>query len=356
MGMEQVTLDPPRAPPDRRELRALAVTVGVLALLALHVTRSLLAPLVLAAWFAALSAPLMQRLSNRFGRRRWVGAITTVVLVLLVCLPVVLIAVPLAGMVADAADTVMHAPPQSWMHRLVSTATEAPRGGGPHTVDTAERVVAVAQRAGPAAATFASKALSVASHAVLQFFILAVATYYFAAKGPRIIAHIEAGAPISREHFRRLVDTFMQVARAMLVGEVLTAAAQGIAAGVIYAILHVPNAAFFGVLTGFVSLIPTIGSALVWVPLCAVLLAAGRARDAAILAVTGVVIIGTIDNILRPFFARFGANQIHPLPLLLGIFGGIEVFGGWGIILGPLVVSLFLAAWDLWAEARTEAA
>ena len=345
--------EPPTARrPDDREFRALAVLVAILALLTIHTVRSLVAPLILAAWFAALSAPLVDRVSRRLGGRKWVGAVTTLLLVLLIVVPVALIAIPLANMIAEAIDTFAHAPPQNWMRQLANMATEAPRGAAQHGDGTLRRVVALAQSAGPAAATFVSHAFGAASKIVVQLFVLAIASYYFASDGRRIIARIEQGTPLSHTHFRALLATFLQVARAMLVGELLTAVAQGVVAGVIYAILRVPNALFFAVLTGFVSLLPSVGSALVWVPLCGVLIAAGRAREAIILGVAGVAVIGTIDNVLRPFFSRFGANQIQPLPLLVGIFGGIEAFGGWGLILGPLVVSLFLSAYKLYADER----
>ena len=73
-------------------------------------------------------------------------------------------------------------------------------------------------------------------------------------------------------------------------------------------------------------------------------------RDAVILAVLGVTVIATVDNVLRPFFSRLGAGKMHPLLLFLGIFGGLEAFGGWGIILGPLAVALFVAAFQLYAN------
>ncbi len=107
-------------------------------------------------------------------------------------------------------------------------------------------------------------------------------------------------------------------------------------------------------LTVVASLIPTVGSSLVWAPLALLLGLAGRTKEAIILGVVGVVVIGSIDNILRPFFARMGAAKVHPLLLFLGIFGGLEAFGGWGIILGPLALALFVAAFQIYARERSQ--
>lgn len=199
-----------------------------------------------------------------------------------------------------------------------------------------------------------SSTFSTLSVAVMQLFLLAVCAYYFSAEGPRMLSWVERGSPLARPHFQRLTKEFMSVARAMLIGELLTALVQGTVAGVAYLLLGLPSALFLAVLTIVASLIPTVGSSLVWAPLALLLGLAGRVKEAIILGVVGVVIIGSIDNILRPFFARLGAAKVHPLLLFLGIFGGLEAFGGWGIILGPLVLALFVAAFVLYARERSQ--
>ena len=173
-----------------------------------------------------------------------------------------------------------------------------------------------------------SSTFSTLSVAVMQLFLLAVCAYYFSAEGPRMLSWVERGSPLARPHFQRLTKEFMSVARAMLIGELLTALVQGTVAGVAYLLLGLPSALFLAVLTIVASLIPTVGSSLVWAPLALLLGLAGRVKEAIILGVVGVVIIGSIDNILRPFFARLGAAKVHPLLLFLGLFGGLEAFGG----------------------------
>ena len=95
-----------------------------------------------------------------------------------------------------------------------------------------------------------------------------------------------------------------------------------------------------GLLTCVASLIPSVGTALVWVPIAVGLALAGRTGSAAIMAVVGVVVIGTVDNVMRPVFARFGKLELSTFVLLTSIFGGLAIFGTWGLLLGPLFARL----------------
>lgn len=351
------TSAPPAAPAaSAREFRALVVVVLVLGVLATLTARTFLAPVIIAAWFAGLTEPLVARVERRLGGRRRVAAIATVLLVLIIVVPVVLLALPLAGMVRRAIDALVNAPPGGVARRVIDSIAGGMRPGAAGSVasgaaqGTIARVVELGRSVVPTAAGLVGQTFGLLSTIVTQVFVLAVSAYYFAADRAAITARLRAGSPLAPAHYARLSREFMDVARAMLVGELLTAAAQGVVAGVVYAVLAVPHALFLAVLTGFLSLIPTLGSALVWVPICGVLVAAGRVRDAAILFGCGVLVIGTVDNVLRPVFARWGANKMHPLLLFIGIFGGLEVFGGWGLILGPLILALFVAAYRLYAD------
>lgn len=340
---------PPMTGP--REFRALVVFVLVTGLLSVVVVRGLLAPLIVGAWFAGLTGPLVARISARLGDRGRVAAVATVVLVLTIVVPLVLLAVPLARMITSVANTLLTSPPRGALEQIMRAAgieRDGTQGG-------TAGLLAMARSVGPSATALVSATFSTVSTAFVQVFILMISAYYFSAEGPVLMASLRRGSPFAPSHLQRLEREFMDVARAMLVGELLTAAVQGLVAGIAYALLGVDHALFFAVLTGVVALLPTIGSALVWVPLCIALALGGQVRKAVILAVCGVFIIGTVDNILRPYFAKLGAQKMHPLLLFLGIFGGIEAFGGWGIILGPLVLALFVAAYRIYAaeaEAR----
>ncbi|CAF0941716.1 unnamed protein product [Didymodactylos carnosus] len=115
---------------------------------------------------------------------------------------------------------------------------------------------------------------------------------------------------------------------------------QGIVAAIAYACLRIPRAFTLGLLTGLASLIPVIGTAIVWIPITVGLCLQNQYVKAGIMIAVGVLAIGSIDNVLRPLFSKLGALEMSTLLLLLSIFGGVEMLGPWGALLGPVVVRL----------------
>ena len=348
--------EPPTAPPSssgagQSQFRALATLVVLLAAVAGATVMRFLAPVIVAAWFAGLTAGLRGRLVRRIGGRHRVAAVATAALVVVIVAPMVLLAVPLVGMAVGFARGLSRGNVNEVLARLTASVSGGAAHGARLTgsgllrrmIDSGESIVG-------GAASFMSQTFATVSMALAQLFLLAVCAYYFSAEGVRMLSLIERASPLAPAHFERLREEFMAVARAMLIGELLTAGVQGLVAGVIYFALGIPNALVLMLLTMVVSLVPTIGSALVWVPLAVILGLAGRVRDGVILAALGLTVIATVDNVLRPYFSRMGAGKMHPLLLFLGIFGGLEAFGGWGIILGPLALALFVAAFGLYAN------
>jgi predicted PurR-regulated permease PerM len=348
--LEKTSIPPPAANPS--EFRALAVLVGLLGLVATATVLHFLAPVIVAAWFAGLTAGVRGRLVARIGGRHRVAAMATAALVVVIVAPLVLLAVPLAGMVLEFARGLSHGNLNEAVTRVTTSVSGAATGHGARGAGSGllRRILHSGESFISGAASFMSETVATLSIVIAQLFLLAVCSYYFSAEGGRMLLVIERASPLSPPHFARLREEFMAVARAMLVGELLTAAVQGAVAGVIYFALGIPSALVLTLLTAVGALVPTVGSAIVWVPVAVSLGVTGRTRDAVILAVLGVTVIATVDNVLRPVFSRMGAGKMHPLLLFLGIFGGLEAFGGWGIILGPVVLALFVAAFRLYAS------
>jgi len=347
---EILSLPPPAAKP--KEFRALAVLVALLGLVAALTVMRFLAPVIVAAWFAGLTAGLRRRLVARIGGRHRVAAMATAALVVVIVAPLVLLAVPLAGMVMDFARGLSRGNLSEAVGRLTGSISggAASRAAQATNSGLVRRILHSGESFLTGAASFMSETFATVYMGVAQLFLLAVCSYYFSAEGGAMLAVVERASPLSPPHFERLREEFMAVARAMLVGELLTAAAQGALAGVIYFALGLPSAIVLTLLTAVGALIPTVGSAVVWVPVAVALGLGGRVRDAVILGALGVTVIATVDNVLRPFFSRMGAGKMHPLLLFLGIFGGLEAFGAWGIILGPVALALFVAAFRIYAN------
>jgi predicted PurR-regulated permease PerM len=120
----------------------------------------------------------------------------------------------------------------------------------------------------------------------------------------------------------------------------------------IYASLGVPNSILLGLLTGALSFFPGLGTALVWIPIAVILAVTGHVVRAVILAVLGMGVISTIDNVLRPFLARAGQLKLPVAVVFVSMLGGLLLVGGWGLLLGPLLVRLAVEAFAIARERR----
>lgn len=180
----------------------------------------------------------------------------------------------------------------------------------------------------------------------LALFLLAVVTLY--TEGPRLLASIADLSPLEDAYDRRLFGVFTEFANNVVLGTLATAAIQGTVAGLGYAIAGVDRALFFAILTGVFSLVPVVGTVVVWVPLA---IATGFEHGVGwglFLAGWGLAIT-QLDNVVRPLFLR-GRTDVHPLLVFLGVFGGLAWMGVPGALVGPIVVVFFLALFTIYRE------
>jgi predicted PurR-regulated permease PerM len=179
-----------------------------------------------------------------------------------------------------------------------------------------------------------------ATRGVLNLIIALTGLFYLLRSAEQVWWRVSHWLPFSESAVERLRVRFYSVTEATLVGTLLVALVQGSIVGVAFVLVGLPNAAFWGVVTAFASILPVVGSALVWLPGVAVLAGSGRWAAALMLAAIGGILASNIDNIIRPMINR-RVSQIHPLTTLLGAFAGLELFGLIGVLLGPLAISYF---------------
>ncbi len=155
--------------------------------------------------------------------------------------------------------------------------------------------------------------------------------------------------PFSGRNAEILRDRFKDVTISTLIGTGLTASIQGLLVGLAFWITGIPNALFWGVVTVIVAILPVVGSALVWGPGVLHLALDGRYGMAIGLALWGVLVVGNIDNVIRPMVFRRWA-QIHPFITIIGAFAGIQYFGLLGLLIGPLAISYFFELIRMYRE------
>lgn len=170
-----------------------------------------------------------------------------------------------------------------------------------------------------------------------HFFIMVFIAFYLVRDGAEMVRNARYFSPLRVDQEDRIIDGIRVVAKSVLLGTFLTAVCQGIAGGIALTILGFPGL-FWGTMMGLTSLIPLVGTHLVWVPIALYLVLLGKFKSALFLALWSIVLVGSIDNVLRPFLMK-GKSKMSPFYIFLAILGGVQYFGMKGILYGPLILS-----------------
>ena len=160
---------------------------------------------------------------------------------------------------------------------------------------------------------------------------------------------IRNSTPLSDSYTRQFVDRFAAVVRATVKGNIIIAVIQGTIGGVAFWALGIEAALLWGVIMTFLSLLPAVGAVLVWAPAATYLFLAGAWLKGVILVFVGVLVIGLIDNLLRPPLVGKG-TRLPDYVVLISTVGGISLFGISGFVIGPLIAALFISAWSLFSQ------
>lgn len=301
----------------------------------------LVAPLVpavvLALWLSAAARSLHRPLTRVLGGRVRLAATITVVALTAVLIPFGLV---VASLVLDAYD---------WAVQLLQT----PRGRAvlEQLVGDGRTAAASASSVWEVILTHQGRVWSIvqgiagtATRVAVDLFVILAGTFAVLVDGGRWYRWVEDHAPISPRLLGRLRDAFLETGHGLFVGIGGAGLLQAIVATIAYFVLGVPHALELGVMTFCFSILPAIGTALVWVPVVAGLAITGRPAAAIGLLIVGIFVISTVDNLIRPALARRGHLQLPTYVVLVAMLAGVEVIGPWGLVMAPLVVRLAKAA------------
>lgn len=171
-------------------------------------------------------------------------------------------------------------------------------------------------------------------------------TYFMFRDGDKIMKWMHATLPLSEDHEARLFRTFYRVTRATIKGNLLVAFIQGLLGVTIFWLLDIRSAFLWGGLMAFASMIPAVGTALIWGPIAIFFLVTGETQSGVILSVYGIGVIGMADNILRPIFVGRD-SKLPDYIVLLTTLGGLALIGINGFVVGPLIAAMFLSLWTM---------
>ena len=318
----------------------------------LSMIRQFLMAILLAGIFSSLAHPIYRRLERWFGGRRALASIVTLLLI------VTGILLPLGGLLgmitAQAIEVGQSVTP--WIKEQVSrpAAFSELLASVPFYDRIQPHEKAILEKAGEIVGTLSSfliDRLSSATVMTINFlfmtFILLYSMFFFLMDGHKLLDKILFYLPLEEANERRLLDKFTSVTRATLKGTIVIAILQGGLAGLAFAVVGIKGAVFWGAIMAVLSVIPGIGTALVWVPAAVVLAAGGHLMKAAGLATFCAIVVGSVDNFLRPLLVGRD-TQMHELLILFGTLGGILMFGVVGFIIGPIIAALFTAVWEIY--------
>jgi predicted PurR-regulated permease PerM len=189
---------------------------------------------------------------------------------------------------------------------------------------------------------------------IVKLFIVLYLLFFLLRDGDGLSRRIRDAIPLGAEQKRDLFNKFIAVIRATVKGNIVVAVVQGALGGLIFWFLGVRAPVLWAVLMAFLSLLPAVGAGLVWVPVAIYFLVTGAMWQGIVLIAYGVLVIGLVDNVLRPILV--GKDTKMPdYVVLIATLGGMAIFGLNGFVIGPVIAAMFMAAWDIFSASRSEA-
>lgn len=347
---------PDEIPPASPESRALWVLLLTVSLALGWILQPFFGTILWGAIIALLFTPLYRWLLPRLGGRRSAAAILTVLAVLIIVI------LPLAGVAASLAREAAtfyerlqsgEVNPGVYFHGLFDALPTWITGlldrFGMIDFETLQKRFVTALAEG--SQFIATQAVSIGQN-MFEFLANLCITLYLAffliRDGDDVARIVRRAIPLAPAHKKELIARFATVIRATVKGNLLVAAIQGALGGVAFWFLGVTGAMLWGVLMAFLSLLPAIGAALVWVPVAIYFFISGNTWQGIALVAWGVLVIGLIDNLLRPILVGKD-TQMPDYVVMITTLGGMAVFGINGFIIGPAIAAMFIAVWHIYA-------
>ncbi|WP_085593220.1 AI-2E family transporter [Pseudomonas sp. B14(2017)] len=339
--------------------KALAVLLALVTIAFIWILLPYYGAIFWAVILGILFAPLQRHLLLRFGRRRNLAAAAT----LLVCLLVAILPVIITSALLVQEGAALY---QRIEHGELDIAGNVERGK--------DMLPAFAQRgldsmgmgnldglrdkitkwATQGSQVLASQAFNFGQGTfefVISFGIMMYLLFFFLREGAEVARQVRLAVPLPEHQKRRLQLKFNRVVRATVKGNVLVAITQGALGGFIFWVLDIPSALVWAVLMAFLSLLPAVGAGIVWAPVAAYFLLTGAILSGVILTAFGVLVIGLVDNLLRPILVGKDTRMPDYL-ILVSTLGGLAVFGLNGFVIGPLIAALFVSSWAIFAATK----
>ncbi|BBO80741.1 AI-2E family transporter [Desulfosarcina ovata subsp. sediminis] len=321
----------------------------------LSMIRAFLMAIFMAGIFAALTRPIYYRLERWLGGRRSLASVLTLLLIIFVVLiPLTILTGVVTGQAIKVGQSVT-----PWVRAQI----EQPNMLSDylerlpyyeHIMPHSELILRKAGEMVGRISQFLINNLSSATMGAVNFlfmlFTWLYTMYFFLMDGEKLLEKILYYLPLEDRDEQQMLDRFTSVTRATLKGTAVIGILQGGLAGAAFWVVGIPSSAFWGVIMVVLSIIPSVGTAVVWVPAAVILGFNGAIAKGVGLAIFCGLVVGSLDNLLRPILVGKD-TQMHELMIFFGTMGGIFMFGMVGVIIGPIVAALFVTVWEIYGHA-----
>jgi len=340
----------------RVESRYFLVLLTALALwLAWLVVRPFASVLFLAAVLAAALAPLQGWLGARLRVRRSTAALlVTLAMLLAVVGPLAAIGTVIVRQAIEGVRWVVQGLGARGFSELAGRLPEWARGGAAEVLDRLPQSLTeleglVTRALGGGAVSTVGGVLQATGSVLANVLLFFVALFFLLSDGGQLVEWVKDTLPLPAGRAAVLLGFLRRVALSVVVSTLGTSGVQAVLAFAGYQLAGVPFALFFGVATFFASLIPVVGTALIWIPLALLRLSTGHPAAAAFLAAWGALVVGMADNVVKPLLLRRGVDFPAGV-VFFALLGGLAAFGPIGLVAGPLAVALLVAVAQTWRE------
>jgi predicted PurR-regulated permease PerM len=339
VAVEFPVTDPPH--------RTVASNLGLVAALVLlgAVLWPLWQPLLFAAILGSVLWPLQKRLQARLWNRRYLSAtLLTVGVVLLILTPLTIIGIIAVRQAIETTGWIRGALDRGGIHELLRPLPdniERWLSGVFDRVPKQIKVLPQPAEAGRWAALQLQTVVSTVSAFAFDLIMMLIALLFLLADGTGLVDWLKRVSPLGPPRTQELLKEFRAVSRSVIGANFVTGLLQAGVATVGYAIARVPQPLFFGLLTLLTSFIPSVGTAMVSLPLVGLLVLMGHPWTALFLGLWAMLLVGMVDNLARPLLIK-GDLDVHGALIFFSIIGGISVFGLAGVVVGPMALTLTL--------------
>ena len=336
----------------------LLILILLISALFLSMIRQFLMALLLAGIFSALAQPIYHKITGWIGGRpRGASLLTLLLFCLVVLLPLSALISIITAQAINVGQSITPWVQQQIAHPGALTGYLQRIPYYDQVLPYRDQIISKAGELTGNVSVFLVNSLSAGAigtvNFIFIFLIFLYVSYFFLIDGKSLLNRILYYLPLEHWNEKRLLDRFTSVTRATLKGTALIGVLQGGLAGLAFVVVGIDAAVFWGTVMTALSVIPALGSAMIWVPASIILAAGGSYLKAVGLALFCGLVVGSLDNVLRPRLVGKD-TQMHDLMIFLGTLGGIAFFGIIGFIIGPIIAALFVTIWDIYGEVFKE--